>query len=241
MQAAGLSKIEEICSHSQAGRCLPNGVPALVEGNNHADDSEFEKSAVPCALLHPMHRQVSSCLLKNMVTYPPLNSYISETASSPVCTGDTQPQHPAGMQWQELASSRPRSMLFKMLSGFRGQSNHKVSKSPGPHHTAPHRTAPHNTTPQLLGNPVAVEHALKRSLVALGEAQRQQSLREIKRRSLRRSQETRNLRRTPEQWKEVQWRSRGPPRDIAEIPLDSKALLNPRETVSALYVSRQRL
>ena len=146
MQAAGLSKIEEICSHSQAGRCLPNGVPALVEGNNHADDSEFEKSAVPCALLHPMHRQVSSCLLKNMVTYPPLNSYISETASSPVCTGDTQPQHPAGMQWQELASSRPRSMLFKMLSGFRGQSNHKVSKSPGPHHTAPHCTTPHHTT-----------------------------------------------------------------------------------------------
>ena len=78
---------------------------------------------------------------------PPLNLYISETASSPVCTGDTQPQHPAGMQWQELASSRPRSMLFKMLSGLRGQSNHKVSKSPGPHHTAPHRTAPHQTTP----------------------------------------------------------------------------------------------
>ena len=32
-----------------------------------------------------------------------------------------------------------------------------------------------------------------------------------------------------------------PPRDVSEIPLDSKALLNPRETLSALYLSRQRL
>ena len=93
----------------------------------------------------------------------------------------------------------------------------------------------------MLGNTVAVGHALKRSLVALVEAQRQQSLREIKHRTLRWSQETRNLRRTPEQWKEVQRRSRGPPRDIVEIPLDSKALLNPTQTLSALYVSRMRL
>ena len=93
------------------------------------------------------------------------------------------------------------------------------------------------TAQSMLGNPAAVEHALKRSLTALGEAQRQQSLREIK----RRAQETRNLRRTPEQWREVQRRSRSPLRDISEIPLDSKALLNPRETVSALYASRMRL
>ena len=39
----------------------------------------------------------------------------------------------------------------------------------------------------------------------------------------------------------IQRRSRGPPRDIAEIPLDCKALLNPRETLLALYVSRMRL
>ena len=88
---------------------------------------------------------------------------------------------------------------------------------------------------------MAVGHALKQSVVALGEAQRQQSLREIKRRFLRRSQETRNLRRTPEQWQEVQRRSQGPPRDITEIRLDSKALLNPKETLSALYVSQMWL
>ena len=80
----------------------------------------------------------------------------------------------------------------------------------------------------MLGNSVAVGHALKRSLVALGESQRQQSLREIKRP---------NLRRTPEQWREVQRRSRGPSRDTSEIPLDSKALSNPIETLSALYAS----
>ena len=77
--------------------------------------------------------------------------------------------------------------------------------------------------------------------MALGEAQRQQSLRDIKCRGLRRIQETRNLRHTPEQWREVQRRSRGPPQDISEIPMDSKALLNPRETLSALYASRMRL
>ena len=36
-------------------------------------------------------------------------------------------------------------------------------------------------------------------------------------------------------------RSRAPPRDISKIPLDNKALLNPRETLSALYASRMRL
>ena len=66
----------------------------------------------------------------------------------------------------------------------------------------------------ILDTSVTVGHALKRSLVALGKAQRQQSLRGIKRRALRCAQETRNLKRTPEQWKEVQRRSRGPPRDI---------------------------
>ena len=64
---------------------------------------------------------------------------------------------------------------------------------------------------------------------------------EIKRKALRRSQDTRNLKRTPEQWGKVQRRNHGPPRDVSEIPLDSKALLNPRETLSALYLSRQRL
>ena len=97
------------------------------------------------------------------------------------------------------------------------------------------------TAQSILGTSVTAGHALKRSLVALGEAQRQQSLRGVKRRALRRRQETRNLKRTPEQWREVQRRSRGPPRDISEIPLDSKALLNPRETLSALYLSRLRL
>ena len=97
------------------------------------------------------------------------------------------------------------------------------------------------TAQNMLGTSVTVGHALKRSLVALGEAQCQQSLRGIKRRALRRVQETRNLKRTPEQWREVQRRSWGPLRDILEIPLDSKALLNPRETLSALYLSRQRL
>ena len=93
----------------------------------------------------------------------------------------------------------------------------------------------------ILGTSVTAGHALKRSLVALGEAQRQQSLRGVKRRALRRKQETLNLKRTPEQWREVQRRSRAPPRDVSEIPLDSKALLNPRETLSALYLSRLRL
>ena len=93
----------------------------------------------------------------------------------------------------------------------------------------------------ILGTSVTAGHALKRSLVALGEAQRQHSLRGVKRRALRRKQETLNLKRTPEQWREVQRRSRGPPRDVSEIPLDSKALLNPRETLSALYLSRLRL
>ena len=77
--------------------------------------------------------------------------------------------------------------------------------------------------------------------MALGEARRQQSLQDIKCRALRCTQETRNLRRTPEQWRELQRRSRAPPRDISEIPLDSKGLLNPRETLSALYLSCMRL
>ena len=54
-------------------------------------------------------------------------------------------------------------------------------------------------------------------------------------------QEARNLKLSPEQWREVQRRSRGPPRNISEIPLDSKALLNPTETMSALSLSRLRL
>ena len=63
--------------------------------------------------------------------------------------------------------------------------------------------------------------------MALGEAQRQQSLRGIKRRALRRVQETQNLKPTPEQWKEVKRRSWGHPRDISVIPFDSKALVTP--------------
>ena len=72
-----------------------------------------------------------------------------------------------------------------------------------------------------------VGHTLKRSLVALGEAQRQQSLREFRRQCLQRSQETKDRRRTPEQWRELQRRSPGPPRDVAEITLENKALLDP--------------
>ena len=97
------------------------------------------------------------------------------------------------------------------------------------------------TAQSILGSSVTAGHALKRSLLALGEAQRQQSLRGVKRRALRRMQETRNLKRSPEHWWEAQRRSRGRPCDISEIPLDSKALLNPRETLSALYLSRLRL
>ena len=84
---------------------------------------------------------------------------------------------------------------------------------------------------------MAVGHALKRNLVALGEAQRQQSPREIKRRCLRRSPETQDVRHTPEQWQEVQRCSRGPPHDVVEIPVDKKALLDLRATLSAMYVS----
>ena len=93
----------------------------------------------------------------------------------------------------------------------------------------------------MLGTSVSVGHTLKRSLVPLGEAQCQQSLREVKRRCLRRTQETRDLRRTADQWREVQRRSRGPPRDVTEIPLANKVLLDPRETLSALYASRMQL
>ena len=39
----------------------------------------------------------------------------------------------------------------------------------------------------------------------------------------------------------MQRRSRDPPRDISAILVDSKALLNPRETLCALYLSRLRL
>ena len=97
------------------------------------------------------------------------------------------------------------------------------------------------TAQSILGTLVTAGHALKRSLVALGEAQRQQSLWGVKCRALPRRQETRNLKRTPEHRREVQRRSRSAPRDISEIPLDSKALPNPRETLSALYLSRLRL
>ena len=93
----------------------------------------------------------------------------------------------------------------------------------------------------MLGGSVSVGHALKRSLVALGEAQSEQGLKEIRRWSLRCSQETKDLRRTPEQWREVQRRSWGPPHDIAEIPLANKPLLDLKETLSALYMSRMRL
>ena len=97
------------------------------------------------------------------------------------------------------------------------------------------------TAQSMLGNSLAVGRTLKRSLVALGEAQRQQSLRDIKRRALRRTLETGNLQHTPRQWWEVQRRSRGPPRDISEIPLDGNVALNPNETLSTLYASRMRL
>ena len=97
------------------------------------------------------------------------------------------------------------------------------------------------TAQNILGTSVTAGHALKRSLVGLREARRQQSLWAIKRTVLRRVQETRNLKRSPEQWREVQRRSRGPPRDISAIPQDSNAFLNPRQMPSALYLPLLRL
>ena len=106
----------------------------------------------------------------------------------------------------------------------------------------PHFPFPtHNMLPseeRLPATAQSMPHTLKGSLVALGHAQRHQSLPEIMHRPLRRSRETRNLLRTTEQWKEVQRCSRGPPHNIAQVPLDNKALLNPSETLPALYVSR---
>ena len=40
-------------------------------------------------------------------------------------------------------------------------------------------------------------------------------------------------------WQEAQRRSQGPPRDITEPPLDSKALLNLKENSRALYALRR--
>ena len=74
-------------------------------------------------------------------------------------------------------------------------------------------------------------------LLALGEAQCQQIIPELKRRILKRSPENQHLRRTLGQWPEVDQRSRGPPRDIAEILLDNKALLDPKETPIYVYVT----
>ena len=97
------------------------------------------------------------------------------------------------------------------------------------------------TAQNFLGNCVALGHALKRSLVVLREAQRQQSFQDIKRRAPRRTKETHTLLRTAECWRVVQRHSRGPPRDISEIPLDNKTLLNAKETLCALHASRIRL
>ena len=58
-------------------------------------------------------------------------------------------------------------------------------------------------TRNTLRNSLAVGQALRRSLVALGEGQREQSLREIKCWSLRRSKETQKVQYTPKQWKKV--------------------------------------
>ena len=144
------------------------------------------------------------------------------------------------------AAGRVRVLRFRQYR-LRARPAERVPPSKAPQHPFPAQSMLPSVgrftrmAQDVLGTSVTAGHALKRSLVALGEVQRQQSLREIKRRALRRSQDTGNLKRTPEQWREVQRRSRGPPRDVSEIPLDSKALLDPRETLSALYLSRQRL
>ena len=88
---------------------------------------------------------------------------------------------------------------------------------------------------------MVVHDALKRTLVALGEAQYRQSLRQMKSWFLWRSQETRNLRRTLEQWWDLPRSSRGLSRDITENPLDSNTMLDAKGTVSAVHVSRMRL
>ena len=67
----------------------------------------------------------------------------------------------------------------------------------------------HRGSQSVLGSCVAVGSVLKPSVLALGEAQRLQSLREIKDRFHCQSKETRNLRCTPEQWREVQRRNLG--------------------------------
>ena len=92
---------------------------------------------------------------------------------------------------------------------------------------------------------MSIGHALKRSLVALREAQHQQSLRKIRHWGLRRSQETKDLRRTLEQWRKVQRCSRELLCDVVEIPLANKelantVLLDPRETLFALYMGWMR-
>ena len=144
------------------------------------------------------------------------------------------------------ATGRVRALHFRQYH-LRARHAERPPPSRAPQHPFPARGMLPSSerftvmAQNMLGTSVTAGHALKRSLVAQGEAQRPQCLRGIKRRALRRLQETQNLKRTPEQWREVQRRSRGPPRDVSEIPHDSKALLNPRETLSALYLSRQRL
>ena len=51
---------------------MTNGVPALMERDNNGNDSDSEQSVVHCALLHPVHRRISGCVLNNVNTYPPL-------------------------------------------------------------------------------------------------------------------------------------------------------------------------
>ena len=80
----------------------------------------------------------------------------------------------------------------------------------------------------MLGNSVAVGHTLKRSLVALGEARRQQSLRDIKRRALRRTQETRNLRRIPGAVAGSATQQPGPPAGYHRNPIGQQGAPKPQ-------------
>ena len=67
------------------------------------------------------------------------------------------------------------------------------------------------------GAPQGLE-AVKRALVAMAEAQKRQCLRDLGARGSMQAHTTRNLRRTPEQWREVPLRTRAPPKHISEVP-----------------------
>ena len=112
---------------------------------------------------------------------------------------------------------------------------------PGARYAAPSADLPAART-RNGGAPQGPE-ALKRAPVALGEAQKRQCLRDLQARGMQRlggRDATRNLCRTPEQWREVQ-RCTSPPKHINEVPVANMLLLNPREILASLRQSRECL